>query len=470
LLALINDILDLSKIEAGKMGLNLQAIDVNALVEDVVSTMTPLAARSGNLLEVTCPVGVGTMQSDLGKLRQSLFNLLGNAIKFTSGGVVALEVKRMVVDGRDWLRFVVRDSGIGMTEEQMERLFQVFSQADETTSARFGGTGLGLAITRRLCQMMGGEISVASELGKGSVFTIRLPAEIEPSPPESSRIDLRSRAEPPARAGMDTVLVIDDDPVARDLLVRTLAADGYHVRAAAGGEEGLHLARQLRPMAITVDLLMPGVDGWAVVAALKNDPELAEIPLIIVSVSDGTCRTVGMSAGANEFLTKPVDRHQLLRTMARMRRQGGQAKPAAAGPILLVDDDEAARQIIRRTLADQNWPVMEAGDGLAALAAMQRTTPSLVVLDLMMRGMDGFEFIAELRRHETWQHIPVVVLTARDLTEEDRERLNGRVQNILSKGAQTEAGLLAELRQTLNVAARARRGAIGAADGTDTGG
>jgi CheY-like chemotaxis protein len=212
---------------------------------------------------------------------------------------------------------------------------------------------------------------------------------------------------------------------------------------------------------------MPGVDGWAVVAALKSDPELSEIPVIIVSVSDGTCRTVGMSAGANEYLTKPVDRHQLLRTMARMRRD---SRADAAGPILVVDDDESARQIIRRTLAEQNLAVMEAGDGLAALAAMQRTTPSLVVLDLMMRGMDGFEFIAELRRHETWRHIPVVVLTARELTEEDRERLNGRVQNILSKDAQTEAGLLAELRRTLNAAARARRGVMGVADGTDTGG
>jgi PAS domain S-box-containing protein len=440
LLSLINDILDLSKVEAGKMELYLETFDLDAMVTEVVSTVQPLVAQKGNTLEVRADEGLGTMHADLTKVRQSLFNLLSNAAKFTEDGTIRLDVTREAEAGAEWLTFRVSDTGIGLTPEQMAKLFEAFSQAEITTGREYGGTGLGLAISRRFCRMMGGDIHVESEYGVGSTFTIHLPAQVSEGPVTPAPA-VEARVTPPPE-GAATVLVIDDDPVVRDMLHRFLSREGFGVRTASGGVEGLQLARELQPAAITLDVLMPGMDGWAVLAAIKADPEIADIPVIMLTIVDD--KNMGYALGATEYLTKPVDRAELI---AVLRRHEGAALPLRA---LVVEDEPVIRDMLRRTLEAEGWTVAEAENGraaleqLAALPVAQR--PTLIVLDLMMPEMDGFEFVDEVRHHEEWHKIPIVVVTAKDLTAEDRLRLNGYVEKVLQKGAYSREELLAEVR------------------------
>ncbi len=439
LLALINDVLDLSKIEAGKMEVHLETFDVPAMLQDVVSTIAPLVEKNGNRLEVRCTEGLGTLRADLTKVRQALFNLLSNACKFTSGGVITLAVGRERLDGADWLRFGVADTGIGISPEQLKKLFQAFSQADASTSKKYGGTGLGLIISRRFCQMMGGDITVESTPGQGSTFTIRLPIDgvarktTVTLDGEGSRV---AASTPPK--GVPTVLVIDDDPAARELMQRFLAQQqGLHMAGAASGEEGLRLAKELRPAVILLDVLMPGMDGWAVLTALKADPELAPIPVIMASILDE--ENMGFALGATDFLTKPIDRARLAQLLENYRC----AHPPC--PVLVVEDQADLRALMRRMLEQEGWVVAEAENGRVALERIAENRPELIVLDLMMPEMDGFSFLEVLRQHEGWRAIPIVVVTAKDLTAEDHQRLNGYVQYIVHKGAYGREELLAEL-------------------------
>jgi signal transduction histidine kinase/ActR/RegA family two-component response regulator len=319
LLGLINDVLDLSKIEAGRMDLYLETFDVAAMVQAVATTIQPLVERNANTLSIRCEPDVGSMRADLTKVRQALFNLLSNACKFTTGGTIDLGVGREA-DG--WLAFVVRDSGIGMTPEQCARVFESFTQADPSIAAKYGGTGLGLTITSKFCEMMGGSISVHSEAGKGTAFTIRLPAEVQ-----DRRADAAAAAAATSQpaAPLDhatpapmTALVIDDDPVVRDLMQSFLGKEGYRVLAAANGEEGLRLARELHPSAITLDVIMPGLDGWSVLSQLKSDPELAETPVILLTITDN--KNMGYALGASDYLTKPIERDRLLATLKKHRK------------------------------------------------------------------------------------------------------------------------------------------------------
>jgi signal transduction histidine kinase/ActR/RegA family two-component response regulator len=323
LLGLINDILDLSKIEAGRVDLYLESFDVPAMVRDVAATVQPLVEKNANVLEVRCDAGLGSMRADLTKVRQTLFNLLSNACKFTTNGTIELEAAR---SGDGWFNFVVRDSGIGMTPEQCARVFESFTQADPSIASKYGGTGLGLTITSRFCEMMGGSIDVESVPGKGTTFTMRLPAEVRDRKTEPV-MAAETPAESPARPEADspapmTTLVIDDDPAVRELMQNFLGKEGYRVLAAANGEEGLRLAKDLRPNAITLDVIMPGLDGWSVLSALKADPDLADTPVILLTITDN--RNMGYALGASEYLTKPIERDRLLATLKKYRR------PAAA--------------------------------------------------------------------------------------------------------------------------------------------
>jgi signal transduction histidine kinase/DNA-binding response OmpR family regulator/HAMP domain-containing protein len=448
LLTLINDVLDLSKIEAGRMELYLETFEVSRLVEDVVNTVQPLVEENANTLEVNRADDLGTMHADVTKVRQSLFNLLSNASKFTEQGIITLDVARETVDGADWVTFSVSDTGIGMTPEQTEKLFQEFSQAEASTARRYGGTGLGLAVTRRFCQMMGGDITVESELGVGSTFTIRLPTEVvkrraEPVPVAESRFE-------PMPEGASTVLVIDDDPRVLDMMRRFLSKEGFRVETASGGEEGLQLARELRPHAVTLDVLMPGMDGWTVLTTLKTDPDLADIPVIMLTIVDD--KNMGYALGASDYLTKPIDRERLIAILQQYRS----APPPFR--VLVVEDEATTREMLRRTLEKEGWAVSEAENGRAALEQVAENPPGLILLDLMMPEMDGFQFMEELRKNEAWRSIPVVVVTAKDLTAEDHLRLNGYVEKILQKVAYNRKALLAEVRDL--VAASVRQGTM----------
>ncbi len=422
LLDLINQVLDLSKIEAGKLELTLETVNIARLIDEVVGTVGPLAQQNQNRLTVECPSDIGSLVVDALRLRQILLNLLGNACKFTKAGEVSLRVAPASTDGRGWVEFVVADTGIGMTPEEVGRLFEEFTQADQSTARRYGGTGLGLAITRRLCHMMGGEVGITSEPGKGSVFVVRLPAD--PVTAAGPAVQPTRGREEPLPIG-DCVLVIDDDPTARELIANHLREEGFAVVTAAGGREGLKLAEELHPVAITLDVLMPDIDGWTVLSALRGNPDLADIPVVMATITDQQRK--GLTLGASGYLTKPIERNRLIALLrpfqARIRRTH----------VLVVEDDTIQRERIRSWLEPQQWLVGEAENGRVALDRLANETPDIILLDLMMPEMDGFQLITALQEQPLWRRIPVIVITALDLTAADRARLNSGVEGIMSK-------------------------------------
>ncbi len=452
LLSLINDILDLSKIEAGKMELYLETFSVPKLIEEVVQTIRPLVNANANTLNVKCAADFGTMHADVTKMRQSLFNLLSNAAKFTKEGAISLEVSRETMEDREWIWFRVSDTGIGMTPEQIVKLFQTFSQADTSTTRKFGGSGLGLALTRRFCQMMGGDVTVHSVPDESSTFTIKVPATVKDlehstsdSPvsfdgPAMATPSLSNETQAPSPLGR-SVLVIDDDSTQRDLMRRFLVSEGFSVETASDGDEGLRLARQLLPIAITLDVMMPGTDGWTVLALLKTDPAVCNIPVVMLTMMDDRKR--GYALGAANYMTKPIDRKSLAQILARYRC------PNAPCPILVVEDDSGTRQMMRTMLEKAGWSVSEAENGRVALERVAANRPTLILLDLMMPEMDGFEFAREMHRNPETRSIPMVVLTAKDLTEQDLSRLDGSVHSILDKRGFTREELMSQVRDLL---------------------
>jgi CheY-like chemotaxis protein len=436
------------------MDLFLETFSVPDLVRDVAAIVRPLVEKKANTLVVSCADDLGTMHADLTKVRQALFNLLSNASKFTDHGTITVNVRRESSEDGARVTFAVADTGIGMTAEQLGRLFEAFSQAEVSTRSKYGGTGLGLAISRQFCRMMGGDIAVESAVGQGSTFTIRLPAAVADLALTSPAIVEASGA-PPAAApesdGRATILVVDDDPAVRDLMERLLSREGFRVESAAGGEDGLRLARALRPDLITLDVLMPGLDGWAVLTALKADSELADIPVIMLTMLDD--KSVGYALGASDYVTKPIDRDRLAALVRKYRRDGD------AGAVLVVEDELGMRDLLRRVLEKDGWAIDEAENGRVALERIAVMRPDLVLLDLMMPEMDGFEFIAELRKRRDGRSIPVVVITAKDLTPDDHRRLNGCIQRILQKAAYGRDELLGDIRGL--VAANLRRPVAG---------
>jgi hypothetical protein len=439
LLGLINDVLDLSKIEAGKMDLYLESFEIPAMIEDVVATAAAVVAQKGNELVVEVDPALSSMRADLTKVRQMLFNLLSNAAKFTERGRVTLTARKETMADRDEVVLAVHDEGIGILEEKRSQIFEEFSQADQSTTRDFGGTGLGLAITRHFCQMMGGEITVDSVVGEGSTFTIRLPARIEPAKVSEAadEVDAQGLLEPGEAC---TILVIDDDPDALDIMGRTLQAAGFRVVTASDGREALRLAKRLRPSAITLDVVMPHMDGWAVLRELKADAATRDIPIVMVTMTNN--REMGYALGAAEVLTKPIDRAQLTALLGRI---GG----ADVGRALVVDDLEENRDLLRRMLEQEDWRVREAENGRVALDRMREETPGLILLDLMMPVMDGFEFLAEMRKVEAWQSIPVTVVTAKEISDDDRSRLSGNVERILARGTLDADGMVSALREAV---------------------
>ena len=433
LLGLINDILDLSKIEAGRMDVYLEQVFLSRLVDEVKTIIEPMVKKNDNTLAIECPVDIGSLRTDITKLKQSLLNLLSNAAKFTKQGNVTLRIWReQADDGERWVKFAVSDSGIGMTEEQIGRLFQSFTQADSSTTRHFGGTGLGLTITKHFCAMLGGSIDVTSKRGEGSTFTISLPDRAsKPAAAEQDDIEL-----PVSDAPMHSisVLVVDDDPVVHDVLSSTLGKEGYRLMHARDGSQALDIMRKTPPDIVTLDVMMPKIDGWSVLGIMKSEPALEHIPVIMLTIVDD--RNLGFSLGASEFMTKPIDRTKLIGLLRKFA-------PSGEGTVvLIVDDDADVRGVVKSAIEGAGLKAAEVNNGRTALNWLNdHPLPALVLLDLMMPEVDGFEFLERISSDEKLAGLPVVVLTAKELTDSERNFLAERTMLVLSKNAQPIASL-----------------------------
>lgn len=445
LLALINDILDLSKIEAGKMELFHEGVDLKALALEAMATVSPQLEKNGSRGNVICPNDFGRVKSDAMKMRQILLNLLSNAAKFTKNGCVTLEVLQDLHDSRPQILIRVSDTGIGIRPEALPHLFGEFNQADSSTTREYGGTGLGLAITKLYVEMLGGTIRVDSAFGKGTTFTVVLPWEWwidETAAAEALTGTVQASfasapAGHPAEAGRPVVLAIDDDPMALAMLGRQLVRQGYRLEVAHSGAEGLALANALHPDVILLDVLMDRMDGWEVLATLKATPELANIPVIMVTVVND--RNKGFRLGASDYLVKPITQAQLLDVLQKHK------KGARGSCVLNVEDDPAAQSMMRHILTRDGWTVLEANSGATALERLGERRPDVILLDLMMPATNGFEFLKKLEDHVEWNSIPVIIVTAMDLTADQRAILNSRASQILQKSAYDIRSLLTQL-------------------------
>lgn len=456
LLGLINDLLDLSKIEAGKMELYIERFRVIEAVNVVTSAIRPIVEKNNNKLVVTISEEVDLVKADRTKLQQVLLNLLSNAAKFTENGKISLHIEAYLKTDSEsdqnavqkkperWIRYRVSDNGIGMTPEQLEAVFDEFVQADPSTTRKYGGTGLGLSISRRFCRVMGGDIVAESEQGVGSTFMVELPQNVKTPENIPTRRDT-SEIVPPdlvMKAPQDApqILIIDDDPIMREVLGHYLNQQNFKVISAADGKTGLELAREHKPDVITLDVMMPEMDGWSVLSSLKNDPELNTIPVIMITMLDD--KSIGYKLGASDFLTKPVQPERLGYLLNKYRCS------KIPCPILIIEDNPNIRIMLRDILQESGmWTIIEAENGEDGLQKALEYNPSVILLDLMMPVMDGFEFLEARRNHSTINTTPVIVITAADLSTEDRQRLYGSVQNIIQKGNYTRDELLEEVKQ-----------------------
>lgn len=438
LLDMINDILDLSKIETGRIDLYLERFSIEQLIHDVSSTIQPLIDKNKNELKIESEVPMGEMVSDLTKVRQSLLNLLSNACKFTEKGTITLKVSKTTLQQKPGIAFEVIDTGIGMNEEQLDKLFQAFTQADASITRKYGGTGLGLTISKHFCTMLGGTITVQSEPGEGSIFTILLPEctkEHEDQQTEGTAAAVEG-------SHKDTILVIDDDEGVRDMLARFIERAGYPSILAKSGEEGLELAQQYHPKLITLDIIMPRMDGWEVLQALKNHEDLRHTPVMILSISGD--KNMGFALGAQEFLTKPIDRNHFVKILDKYIDENKEQCD-----VLIVEDDESTQQLMEQIVQKQNCDSRIANNGMEALDYLKRKAADIIFLDLMMPEMDGFEFIELVQQKKEWRSIPIIVTTAKDITPDERKQLNGKVETILKKGRFNQKQIYQAIKQRI---------------------
>jgi len=445
LLALINDILDLSKIEAGKMELLPETFKMATLLGNIFNTVQPLMDRKNNTFKPDLTNNLGESHNDPIKVKQILFNLLSNAAKFTENGCIQLIVQRIEKDAQEWFRFTLVDNGIGMTDEQQQKLFTPFTQADVSTTRKYGGTGLGLTITKKFIELMGGTIEVQSEFGRGSQFIIYLPVYIAKEIVEPAAESLQTGDENKHRC---TILIIDDDVVIRETLQAYLDNLGHSVAVAVNGHEGIRLAHKLLPDAIILDVMMPDMNGWQVLALLKNDPKLRHIPVIMSSIAENL--HIGNALGATDYLVKPIDFKELIKVFDKYDLKLPQRLDKSDNRlVMLIDDDEALRMMMTEILTDRGWNVLEAENGQIALDQLQTERPTFILLDLEMPIMNGFEFLTQLRHRQEWQTIPVIVLTASQLNAEQHARLNQHVEIVFQKESYNREELLNYINQLI---------------------
>jgi PAS domain S-box-containing protein len=451
LLALINDILDLSKVEAGKMQLDFTSVDLVVLIDEVIETARPMVDENDNRISVQLG-HEGELMADRTKLKQVLLNLVGNAAKFTEGGDIRVQTAAEVVDSDRFLRIEVSDTGAGINPDKQQELFEPFTQADNSSTREHGGTGLGLTICKRFTEMMGGHVRLDSEPGEGSTFSVFLPfRRSESEPGETERpLGLAGTQERVIDAAGQRVLVIDDDQNVHELMRRFLQPRGFQVISALDGESGIDLAREALPDVITLDVMMPGRDGWSVLSELKSDPDLASIPVVMVSMVDD--KSIGFALGASEYLVKPIERDRLIDVLSRFDEAGD-------GIALVVEDEDDIRELIQRHLERADWEVHTARDGREALDVLEELQPDVVVLDLMMPGMDGFEVAEKMRKTVRWSQIPIVVVTAMELDEAQRAELRRSVERIMEKDV---SSIDEVIQKVLDTAKRSPSGHAGA--------
>jgi signal transduction histidine kinase/DNA-binding response OmpR family regulator len=443
LLSLINDILDLSKIEAGKMDLNIETFNVHELIHDVCGTIAPLAESRGNRLQIDCSDEIGVIRSDVLKVRQILFNLLSNAAKFTQHGVVELCCRREQSAAGESVMFRVRDNGIGISPESLDALFKPFSQADASTTRKYGGTGLGLAISRSYAKMLGGDIEVESVPGKGATFTVSLPVLVDgPESPQPGESHGHPFSEGEGRLAQTDLLLIDDDEAVHNILRYQLSRQGYRVHSALSGKEGLKRAFEEHFDVVVLDILMPEMDGWQVLQKLKSDPRTLSLPVVLYTILADKERAYAL--GADDYLVKPISKGKLLATLNNYRN----SSPAR---VLLIDDDPHTLELIEAYLADMDCQLLKAGNGREGLDILYREKGALIILlDLIMPVMNGFEFIDEVRRQPRFAHIPIIVISAHDLSSRERKLLMQHTQAIIKKGEYGKQELLDHIEAILS--------------------
>jgi signal transduction histidine kinase/CheY-like chemotaxis protein len=436
LLSLINDVLDLSKIEAGKMEVYTETFALRPFLDEVASTVVPLMTKNANELVLSFDLDdTDEIETDKTKLRQNLFNLLSNSAKFTDNGKIELSVAKTRKDGVECYRFAVRDEGIGMSPEQCDKLFQAFVQADQSTTRNFGGTGLGLAIAQEFTRMMGGHITVESKENVGSTFSFEIPAHYK-----GIQSPAASPGEPASASGLARVLIVDDEEDARLAVAQIVREEGYHVLIAPNATVGMEMARAHQPDVILLDVIMPERDGWSMLKELKADPVLCETPVVLATIVAD--RDMGLAFGAVEHLVKPIDPEKLIATLNGIA--AGREKE-----VLIVDDDAATRNLFRRILTRQGWTVREAADGKAALIQLKSSRPTLMVLDIMMPNVDGFDVLKAVRANEALADLPVIVATSKDLTREELDWLKAHSGEVIRKGDTGRSDLLAALKRHL---------------------
>jgi CheY-like chemotaxis protein len=436
LLVLINDILDLSKIDAGEMKLRLERFSVEKAIDSVVSTAAPLAAKNHLRLDTDTSYA-GFLVADPGKLTQMLLNLLSNAIKFTpEGGTVSIATRQV----QETLEISVTDTGIGIARADQERVFEEFQQLDSEAGRKAQGTGLGLALTRRFAALHGGHIRVESEVGKGSVFTLSLPLASHPS--ALSPGPASAAAKPDSRP---LILVVEDDPAAAELVTHIVERGGFRTEIARDGNEALAKARELRPAAITLDIVLPELDGWEVLKKLKEDETTSSIPVAVVSVVDNP--DLGAALGALDYFVKPVRANELLKrfTQFNFKRTLGREEIR----VLIIDDESANRDLLAAILEPAGFKVILAGGGLEGIELARSGQPDVVLLDLLMPGVTGLDVVKALRAEESTRSIPILVLTSKQMSGHDKRELNGNVSAVLSRGSTGAVDLLGQLHQMI---------------------
>jgi signal transduction histidine kinase/CheY-like chemotaxis protein len=427
LLSLINDVLDVSRVEAGRMELEFRDLDVERVIEDALVLVREQAAKRGQTVALDVDADVPQARADERRIKQVVANLVGNAVKFTPEG------GRIVVGARcvdDTVQVFVSDNGIGVAAGDQERIFEAFSQASAGPQPKPEGTGLGLTLSRQIVELHGGRLWLESRAGEGSTFTFSLPTRPGTTTPATAAPD---RPGVDAGAGGRTVLLVEDDEHSIELLSLYLQDSGFDVVVARSGEEGLALARRLRPQGIVLDILLPGLDGWEFLARSKVDPAIAEIPVIIVSMVDERGR--GLALGAADYLVKPIARGDLLGALSRVTG-------ASQATVLTIDDDPLALELATAVLEPAGYMVLTARTGSNGVALARSAQPDVILLDLVMPEVDGFAVVEQLRADPRTSSIPIVVLTSKTLTTEDERRLRGRIASLARKGELDRHALL----------------------------